>query len=294
MCVQFLKSSFSHPLARRMPIQAISRYVKWQMLSRLTGKDLKFTVAGKAKFKSRRGWPVSNAAYYFGLSEFETMAFLLHLLREGDLFVDAGAHIGTYSVLVAALTGARVVAFEPHPGARAFLQEHVVLNTLSESISVRACALGDAEGEVTLTSDLGLNNFITSDEKSAGLIPTPLRTLDSVCEEVPAAIKIDVEGFELMVLQGADRILSDSRLKAVCIETMGLGIRYGRKDQEVLQYLYDRGFEAVAYQPFKRHLIPLSGQVGMTICVRDAKDIQSKLTQSSCNVLSWILSESMN
>ena len=52
---------------------------------------------------------------YTGLHEFEDMMFLLHLLRPGDIFVDAGANIGSYTVLASAVVGAKSISFEPVP-----------------------------------------------------------------------------------------------------------------------------------------------------------------------------------
>ena len=50
---------------------------------------------------------------YVGLREFEDMAFLLHLLRPDDLFVDVGANIGSFTVLASGAVGARSLAIEP-------------------------------------------------------------------------------------------------------------------------------------------------------------------------------------
>jgi hypothetical protein len=52
---------------------------------------------------------------YAGLHEFSEMGFLLHLLRQNDLFVDVGANLGSYTVLASAVCQARNIAFEPVP-----------------------------------------------------------------------------------------------------------------------------------------------------------------------------------
>ena len=49
---------------------------------------------------------------YAGLHEFVDMAFCLHLLRSGDLFVDVGANIGSYTVLASKVAGANSVTLE--------------------------------------------------------------------------------------------------------------------------------------------------------------------------------------
>ncbi len=48
-----------------------------------------------------------------GLHEFVDMAFVVHFLREGDLFLDIGANVGSFTVLAAGVARARSFAFEP-------------------------------------------------------------------------------------------------------------------------------------------------------------------------------------
>lgn len=49
---------------------------------------------------------------YVGLHEFEDMAFLLHVLRRTDLFVDVGANIGSYTILAGGAAGAKLLLNE--------------------------------------------------------------------------------------------------------------------------------------------------------------------------------------
>jgi hypothetical protein len=158
--------------------------------------------------------------------------------------------------------------------------KHVDLNGLSESIIAHNCALGDVETEISMTSDLGLNNYLAPDERSESMISTHVTTLDAMCEEVPAAIKIDVEGFELMVLQGADRILQDPALKVICVETMELGKRYGHNDEEVLNYLGKFGFKMILYQAFEKLIVPYTEKSGMAICIRDDEWVRRRIIES--------------
>src|SRR5437762_13881098 len=67
-------------------------------------------------------------------------------------------------------------------------------------------------------------------------IEVPVTTLDDlVGEDVATVIKIDVEGNELPVLRGGQRVLADRRLWAVIMETNGSGVRYGGEDEELFE-----------------------------------------------------------
>jgi len=52
---------------------------------------------------------------YYGLHEAADMAFVLHALRPDDVFLDVGANVGTYSILVSGVAQARTTALEPIP-----------------------------------------------------------------------------------------------------------------------------------------------------------------------------------
>ena len=116
----------------------------------------------------------------------------------GDLFVDIGAHVGTWAVR-ATRTFCRVVAIEPHPVFNRILRTTVAMNKLS-NISVISAILSD-------DSDEALHACPTNWTKNRrGDIRVPIRTLDSFGLK-PTLIKIDTEGNEIRVLQGATQTL---------------------------------------------------------------------------------------
>lgn len=72
------------------------RFVRWQIESRLK-EDVTFDWIGDAKLVVGNGMTGATGNVYCCLNEFADMGFLLHLLRKGDLFIDVGANIGSYS-----------------------------------------------------------------------------------------------------------------------------------------------------------------------------------------------------
>ena len=97
----------------------------------------------------------------------------------------------------------------------------------------------------------------------------------------PTLIKIDVEGFELEVLKGANKILEAKGLIAIIIELNGSGEKYGIKDIDVHNYLLEFGFQPVSYNPFNRKLYDLK-MFGTknTIYIRDREQVISKIANS--------------
>jgi len=112
---------------------------------------------------------------------------------DGELFVDVGAHIGTWAVR-ATRTFRKVVAFEPDIETNRILRTTVKMNGLN-NISVYLAALSNISGERIVST----RNWMS---RKRAEFQVPVRTLDSFKLE-PSLLKIDTEGDEFPVLQGA-------------------------------------------------------------------------------------------
>src|SRR5438874_2610827 len=88
----------SHPLASRRRRAALSRWLRWQLGSRLLPYPVLYPWIGDAKLVVERGMTGATGNLYCGLHEFFDMALVLHFLRPGDLFLDIGANVGAYTV----------------------------------------------------------------------------------------------------------------------------------------------------------------------------------------------------
>src|SRR5258705_1290706 len=77
-----------------------------------------------------------------GSFEFREQAFLWSFLREGDTFLDIGAHCGLFSALASQVMGdgGKILAFEPNPDVLPFL----MTNTQRDRVEIHAVALSDA------------------------------------------------------------------------------------------------------------------------------------------------------
>jgi FkbM family methyltransferase len=131
-------------------------------------------------------------------------------------FIDVGANIGYFTCLMSKLAGpaGKVLAIEPEPQNLALLQQNIKLNDLT-NVMVHSCALGASEGSAMLglykPSNRGRHSIVDTDAKTQ--IKVPVRTLDELAKTSAANIKswsfvkIDVEGYEGFVLDGAKETL---------------------------------------------------------------------------------------
>lgn len=140
--------------------------------------------------------------------------------RPGSIVLDIGANIGTYSLLFGRWTGAKgqVFAFEPASESFAALTQHITLNGLQNVIAPIRDAISDRVGTMHFfaSSTRGTNRLISTSESHPSLPTEEIRTLtiDEFCASrdlKPDVIKIDIEGFELAALRGAEKTLRARR-----------------------------------------------------------------------------------
>lgn len=280
--LNLLKYVWNHPLNASGKATALWRVLRWQIASRLMPGVIAFPYVQGTWLFATRGMTGATGNWYCGLHEVEEMAFVLHLLRAGDHFVDVGANVGSYTVLAGGVAGARVTAVEPAPATYGQLQRNVALNGLGER--TRCCQLGLSEnvGTLRFSRDLDTVNHVLAEGEDLPAVEVPVTRLDDlVGQDVPLLIKMDVEGHERAVLRGGQATLADRRLLAVIMETNGSGSRYGVSDQELIDLMQGSGFAPFGYDPFKRRLLDGPGESGNTVFVRDKASVTARVSSAS-------------
>jgi len=271
----------SAPINRDQKIAALWRYAKWQVGSRLVpGKVLVSWVDG-IQFIAGPGEHGLTGNVYSGLHEFDDMAYVLHALDASDWFADVGANAGSYTLLACGVAGAQGYAFEPVPVTYRKLLLNLAVNDLLQRVKPLNQGVGAERGVLRFTSGLDCTNHVLADgEVDERAIEVPVATLDESIEHVPSMMKIDVEGYETMVLRGAAKTLADTRLNSLLIELNGAGDRYGFSEDAIARSLHDLGFNAMKYDPLHRELTPLGEarqRSGNTLYVRDVDSASRKV-----------------
>ena len=257
------------------------RVIRWQLAARLLPGPIALDYVEHTQLFATLGMTGATGNWYCGLHEVREMAFVLHLLREDDHFLDVGANIGSYTILAGGGVGARVTAVEPIPETFAHLERNVALNGLASQ--VRTCRLGlsDQTSILRFTTGLDSVNHVLAEGENVPGIDVPVMRLDElVGQDVPLLIKIDVEGHERSVLIGGERTLSDPRLLAVIMETNGSGAHYGISDEDVINMMCGYGFAPFSYDPFARKLIDAQQTDGNTVFVRDRAFVEDRVESS--------------
>lgn len=196
-----------------------------------------------AIFKQEFGKQKSRSWYEPGTSR-----FLIEVLRSGDTFIDAGANWGYFTTLASRIVGNRglVVAFEPVPRTFGSLLNTIRRNRLANVVYFNAAA-GERSGEtVTMHAPWYRDPAIAYVESfERGDVPT--LALDRVWEQLDRsdrclrAIKLDVEGAELMILKGAQQILKEASPYLI-VESGVHSHRFGYCFDDLVTYLREMGY----------------------------------------------------
>jgi FkbM family methyltransferase len=216
--MNLLKPYFVH-----RPWQIVLRAIRhfWQPAKALT------TLPWGEKIRINPREAIGNAIWLTGVHEIATTEAIFRLLPPGGTAVDAGANIGYMTLAMLAAVGDKggIIACEPHPRIFQELVANVRLNQPGrhESVHVRLCnvALSDSAGTALLALDPEERNQGIGSLDGAGAchIPVEKITLDELAADAKVdLLKIDVEGHELKVINGALKMISEGRIQNIIFE----------------------------------------------------------------------------
>jgi len=167
-------------------------------------------------------------------------------LKKGDVVVDVGAHVGLFTFKAVIRGSTMVVSIEPHPVNYKFLTININIAGVSSQVIPVRLALSNSKGYAKICAErLGASAGATTkaDYSRFKCFNVPTETLDDLLVKLGLSdkvtfIKIDVEGAELEVLQGADKILKKGN---ICVAVAAY--HYPSEYLDVARYLKGKGFK---------------------------------------------------
>lgn len=175
---------------------------------------------------------------YGEYSEFEVDIFR-QLVKSGDVVIDVGANIGAFTVPLAQIVGekGRVYAFEPQRVTFQVLCGNVALNNLSNVWTYNK-GVGKIAGKIKINENLlGGNNGCFNIQKCKGEYEVDIVTLDSLGLQRCDFIKIDAEGMDMEVIEGAWKLIE------TCKPIISVEAAYNESGRKVVAKLYNLGYE---------------------------------------------------
>ncbi len=239
-------------------------------IARVTSRD-GFVEARAAPFGLTFTGPgadcITRHIYRIGAHEPHITRYLIDHVRvgPGEIALDVGANIGWYSVLLDRLSvpGARIFAFEPDPESFRLLRSNLEVNGTTRVTALNV-ALGDTPGRAVLHRYRGTNNgrhTLLEGNTSGGTVEVGVDTLKGFWDSKQLGasplrfLKIDVEGFECLVLRGAGDLLG--RCQCMLLEYSPEGLKLaGLKPEALIDLLVTARLSAQVF--IKDQLLPMS------------------------------------
>lgn len=231
---------------------------------------------------------------YEGFEENE-IAFVKKFLKPGDTFIDIGANMGLFSLYAAKIVGelGRVHSFEPTPETYIWLEENILLNNLDGIIRSNNVGLSESRGFLKLNiSDSGKdawNTFASDSKINFGYqLDIEVETLDNYILENSIdvvdinLVKIDVEGWELKVFKGAEKLLSSVNAPTLLVEfTESNLFAAGTNCYELFDYIVSLGYRWFDFDSKQNKLIPeikrLHYPYNNLIAIKNIDDVNNRI-----------------
>ena len=257
-------SLLTHPAGATLleKLRVVRRYFAWQIISSVDNIEVIFNWLGHTRLKMKKSEAMITHNFYHGIYEYFDTLFLLKYLRSDDNFIDIGANSGVYSVLCGGVLKMRGLAFEPIPSTFRRLQENIFINDISDKVVAINAGVSNINGTLHFTSENdATNHVVEQNNNDCTVIAVPVVTIDDEVARtgiIPNFIKLDVEGYEKFVLDGAVKTLSNLKLNVVLIELNESGLSYGITDLEIYNLMILNGFKAYDYYPNSNTLVSIN------------------------------------
>jgi FkbM family methyltransferase len=188
--------------------------------------------------------------------------FIVDHLPPGGTFFDVGANVGLASLSIATRTRGTVQihAFEPSPeNVRAFRHNLSLNSEEAGSVRLSEAAVGSTANELALRfgAESGHHHMV-KDARADDVIVPVLSLCDYARDQSIDSIdcmKIDVEGWELEVLRGADELINSHAIRALVCEVEESHLRRaGTSAHEVVRFMLERGYVPVPLRKFSERV----------------------------------------
>lgn len=228
---------------RRYPFRRGSGRIRTTLMSLLVGNE-RIAHIGDVRFR----FLGHHGLFFFELYEPHLVRFLRSFVRPGDCVIDLGANAGYLSAVALERVGkaGRLIAVEAAPAHHEELQWLARLNP-EHRVLIEHCAAGDHDGEVTLFLNehrgwhSTVRGFNTASSRQIEEVRVPMRSLDTIAQregllqrDAIRLIKIDVEGAEHAVIDGASKLIDARAAQALVIEIARPGASDSVPDPSVL------------------------------------------------------------
>lgn len=260
--INSLRTLFLSPYNRKKPISALKRFFIWKIIKLFRISHFKYIFWGDRTLYLNHDSFHSMWLMYNNWVDWEEFNLIRRVLKDGDVAIDVGANMGYYSLWMSKFVAKSglVIAFEPDEVNYAKLNENISLNNLANRIQTEKKAVNNVSGLISFTTSLDGENHITSDDVLNNVIIDSIKLDDYFkAKDIQGVtyLKIDVEGFEMNVLQGCTESLLEKRINIIQLEINNTIVNSGTDKIDLLNLLKHYNYILCNYDVKANRLIPI-------------------------------------
>jgi len=257
-----LRVLLASPYNKKHIFSAFKRFFQWKSIRLGRKLNVRYTLWGDRIWLLDYDSLQSMWIMYNYILDWEEFKLIENYVNPGDQVMDIGANVGAYTVWMSKFISApgRIHAFEPDEKSFTKLQAHIAVNNMGNLAKATRCALSDTDGVLNFTTGLDRLNHITA-EKEANSVSVDSCTLDHYCEmngiSRIAYMKVDVEGFEYMVLKGAVNLFSSKAVDILQMEINDTVRHAGVSVEDLLGLLKGYQYSLCRFDVDSNQLVPI-------------------------------------
>lgn len=220
--------------------------------------------------------------YYYWV-DWEEYNFIKDILKHNDIVFDVGANVGLYTLWISNYTLPECIhSFEPDSKNYYYLDANIKLNNLENFIHLNKLGIAEKCGTLFLTQGDDVKNHL-SFEDNPGVEKIEVISIDEYCIinsiNKIKYLKLDIEGFELSALKGADKLLSNGLIDIIQLEINSALVHSGVSVFEVLEYLGSKGYELCIFSVLKRQIVKVTFSENREnyLAIKNIKNINMEL-----------------
>lgn len=249
------------------------RFWYWNFLYNFSKRCIVFKrIKGHRMALDLRDQGLSRMLFCFDVIEQFKTELIEKALRKGDTFLDIGANLGYYTLIVAKIVGdgGKVFAFEPEPNNFALLKRNAEMNGLKNVVLVQK-AVSNKSGKTKLFLSEERNIFgghslyNNSWLNAKDFVTVDTITLDEFFKDYDSdieVIKMDIEGAEGLALQGMQNLLRKNKNVKIFTEFSPIGLEASPiGPKEYLNMLLNFGFKIYEINEGKKKLEPIKTDI---------------------------------
>jgi FkbM family methyltransferase len=265
--IQSIFKLVNHPENTGKIFQTIGRVCWWKCNQLFFHMPVIATLLDKTKIICDPNSSYGSYVIYARYPEPVEMSFFEKYLQPQDVVVDVGANIGAWSLIAATKANkGKIYAFEPTKVVET-LQQNSVLNNFT-NIEIFTEVVSDKNGFEYFSepSELEISHISTKKKGSKKLKAVTLDTVFSSRKRnhVIDILKVDVEGAELKIFNGAKKLFNTQRLQLVLFEFGKKSAQYGYTFEDIYAFFEKYKFDLYAFTNNKLRRIPSSFAITTT------------------------------